>query len=378
MAGARLARHVPVTRQKRLPIRGQKNSQYSQWSICRPRQFDTLKRISPPAGCRKKDIRVEDGCDGHGYFSCSRSFTNVSRSSSDRRSQSRARSAQARRNCSSPNRSRSSRRVWASWASANKAVRLRAAGNCRTSEITCSSLNSKTLICTLYSHPRSFKTAGAAKNQIPVRPCGGVCTAPDTVQVDSVRVSLSARFSSATVPGMMTNTFTEKTTLEVLAAVIGFKGARATITRVASKPAARDEHRHVVERRLGPEMAERGQFRMLVTSAAGGGGRRNRGQPCRAGAGSRPRSWSIRPAAAWRAPIPQDLPCAATANRLGPTCDGTTPSCRRKRANSTKGSDKGFRQRLRQSLSLAGLWEGSDALTLSRSTLLTLPVTGGI
>ena len=60
----------------------------------------------------------------------------------------------------------------------------------------------------------------------------------------------------------------------------------------------------------------------FVTSAAGGSWRRNRGQPCPGVGRSRPMSWSFRPAAARRSPISQDLPCAAVANRLGPTRDG--------------------------------------------------------
>jgi len=52
-----------------------------------PRPLNALKWISPPARRGKKDIRVKNGCEGHGYFSCSKSFTNASRSSSDRRSQ---------------------------------------------------------------------------------------------------------------------------------------------------------------------------------------------------------------------------------------------------------------------------------------------------
>src|SRR5581483_5121075 len=33
-----------------------------------------LKWISPPACCRKEDVRVKNGGDDHGYFSCSKLF----------------------------------------------------------------------------------------------------------------------------------------------------------------------------------------------------------------------------------------------------------------------------------------------------------------
>ena len=69
-----------------------------------------------------------------------------SRSSSDMRSQSRPRSAHARRNCASPMRSRSSRPAFASCSGTSRAARLRSGGNPRTSEMNRSSLNSKLLM----------------------------------------------------------------------------------------------------------------------------------------------------------------------------------------------------------------------------------------
>ncbi|SPE22101.1 hypothetical protein SBA2_10041 [Acidobacteriia bacterium SbA2] len=111
-----------------------------------PRPLDALKGISPPARRGKQDVGVENGSKRQGYFSCSKASTKDSRSSSDKRSQSSPRWADARRSCASAQRIRSSRPAWASWASASRAARLRSAGNPRTSEMTCSSLNSKVLI----------------------------------------------------------------------------------------------------------------------------------------------------------------------------------------------------------------------------------------
>ena len=111
-----------------------------------PRPLDTLEWISPPGGRGEKNVRIENGSNGHGYLSCSKASTKASRASSDMRSQSSPRSADIRRSWASPNPIRSSRRACASCARASKAVRLRTAGNCRTMEITCSSFNSNTLM----------------------------------------------------------------------------------------------------------------------------------------------------------------------------------------------------------------------------------------
>src|SRR5438105_5201371 len=46
-------------------------------------QFKALERLFLPAAGREQDVRVEDGYFPHGRSSCTRSSTNVARSSSD-------------------------------------------------------------------------------------------------------------------------------------------------------------------------------------------------------------------------------------------------------------------------------------------------------
>src|ERR1019366_4633735 len=52
------------------------------------RPLDALKGVSPPARRGKQDVGVENGSKRKGYFSCSKTLTKDSCSSSDKRSQS--------------------------------------------------------------------------------------------------------------------------------------------------------------------------------------------------------------------------------------------------------------------------------------------------
>jgi hypothetical protein len=96
-----------------------------------------LEWISPPGRRGEEDVDIEDGGKGPRLFlvqpGIHEDFAPIFRHGI---------SIQP----ASPKRIRSSRRACASCARASKAVRLRAAGNCRTMEITCSSFNSKTLM----------------------------------------------------------------------------------------------------------------------------------------------------------------------------------------------------------------------------------------